>query len=111
MTLSHKISGQENTRAGDIAKVAVLASRELATIFKILGFSESHAVQSKEEFEKHLSGLSTDTIIITTGYWLKTIERLSEYPFTTTLPESMGDLDDTSDIDAIKQDVIGMKTT
>lgn len=98
---------QENNNDGD-RQVLILGPRQLATVFKIAGFSHAYTVTSKEQVETHLDGADDDTIIITTRRWVNAVARLSDHRYIVTLPERFSSFDDITDIKRLKADVLGM---
>ncbi|MGM5481662.1 MAG: hypothetical protein ACQESE_04615 [Nanobdellota archaeon] len=100
----------DQNEASSPQNYVALGSRQVMTLLKAAGFTNTHAVDTKETFHQELAKYSQDTIIITTASWKSQVTMLESYPYTVTLPDTMARINDTKDINTIKAQVLGVET-
>ena len=98
------------SRAEGHERYVALGTRQTILLLKLAGLTNAHVIETRDEFKQHLATYSLDTIIITTAQWKRSVDMLESYPYTITLPDSLANVSDTSDIDMLKKDVLGIET-
>lgn len=78
-------------------------------LLKLAGMRNVKVTETRISFQKELSKHPTDKIIITTTRWKQEMEMLENYPFTITLPDTPANISDTTDINILKKQVLGIE--